>query len=68
MLIRLGRRIINLSLVAEVIFHDDGDVVLFFAAPSNDGQSMSTLRGEAAAALRRWLEHNSVNIPIEPQG
>ncbi|MCS6886361.1 MAG: hypothetical protein RMM17_06915 [Acidobacteriota bacterium] len=62
MLIRLGKRVINISLVTEVIFRDDGDVIVFFAAPDSEGQSRSIFRGEEAVALRRWLENNSVTI------
>lgn len=59
-LVRIGDVILNMDNI--IAIKDNGDkIILFFAGSSSDNILSTTLEGENAFHIRKWLSRNGVN-------
>ena len=70
-LLTIGDTTINMDLVTAIrpVLQEPDDLVVAFAAPRGDSVFVVTLKGTAAADLRRWLAANAEHVlPDSPRG
>ncbi len=60
-LVRIGKRVINMDVVAQV-FDEEVAVTLYFISAPNSDVEFVRLRGQEADAFRRWLRTHTTDV------